>query len=96
MKNKVAENPPVAVAKAYDFVLWLVQKVENFPRSHRFTIGERLAANGLDLLTLLVEASYARQKSELLEAASRKGKRDADATADGQGPEADVGGRLCV
>ena len=52
MKNKVADNPPVAVAKAYDFVLWLVQKVENFPKSHRFTIGERLVANGLDLLTL--------------------------------------------
>ena len=72
MKNKVADNPPVAVAKAYDFVLWLVQKVENFPKSHRFTIGERLVANGLDLLTLLVEASYTRQKRELLETASRK------------------------
>ena len=72
MKNKVADNPPVAVAKAYDFVLWLVQKVENFPKSHRFTIGERLVANGLDMLTLLVEASYTRQKRELLETASRK------------------------
>jgi len=33
MKNKSSENGPLAVSKAYDFVLWLVQKVETFPRS---------------------------------------------------------------
>jgi RNA-directed DNA polymerase len=31
----------VVVGKAYDFVLWLLPKVETFPRSHRFTVGER-------------------------------------------------------
>ena len=72
MKNKSSENGPLAVSKAYDFVLWLVQKVETFPRSHRFTIGDRLATNGLDLLTALVEASYTRDKASLLDAASRK------------------------
>jgi len=57
------------VGKTYDFVLWLLPKVENFPRTHRFTVGERLTMHGLDLLTALVEAAYARQKSELLEEA---------------------------
>jgi hypothetical protein len=66
------DGAPVAVGKAYDFVLWLLPKVENFPRTHRFTVGERLTAHGLDLLTSLVEAGYARQKVELLEQASRK------------------------
>ena len=62
----------MAVGKAYDFVSWLIQKVENFPKSHRFTVGERLTSHGLDLLSMLVEAAYARQKTDLLEQASRK------------------------
>lgn len=70
--KKQDEGVPVAVGKTYDFVLWLLPKVENFPRAHRFTVGERLTSHGLDLLTALVEAAYARQKAELLEQASRK------------------------
>ena len=66
------DGAPLAVEKAYDFVLWLLPKVENFSRNYRFTVGERLTAEGLDLLTSLVEAAYARQKAELLEQASRK------------------------
>ena len=37
-----------------------------------FTVGERLTGNGLDLLTTLVEAAYANDKSELLQDANRK------------------------
>jgi hypothetical protein len=44
------DGPPV-VQKTYTFALWLVKKVENFPRSYRFTIGDRLTAAGLDLPT---------------------------------------------
>ena len=70
--KKPDEGVPVAVGKAYDFVLWLLPKVENFPKAHRFTIGERLTTNGLDLLTSLVEAAYTRDKAGLLDQASRK------------------------
>jgi len=50
-------EPAVVVGKAYDFVLWLLPKVENLPRSYRFTVGERLVANGLNLLLALVKAA---------------------------------------
>jgi hypothetical protein len=60
------------VGKTYDFVLWLLPKVENFPRSFRFTVGDRLAVTGLDLLMLLVEAAYSATKERLLEDANRK------------------------
>ena len=70
--KKQNDDAPVAVGKAYDFVLWLLPKVENFPRNHRFTVGERLTTHGLDLLMSLVEAAYARNKGDLLEQASRK------------------------
>jgi hypothetical protein len=62
----------VIISKSYDFVLWLLTKVKGFPREYRFTVGERLASGGLDLLTVLVEAAYARDKAPLLELAARK------------------------
>ena len=66
------EPVPAIVGRTYDFVLWLLPKVDNFPREHRFTVGERLTANGLDLLTTLVEAAYSKDKLELLQQANRK------------------------
>ena len=70
--KKPNESVPVAVGKTYDFVMWLLPKVENFPKAHRFTVGERLTTNGLDLLIALVEAAYSRDKAALLDQASRK------------------------
>jgi hypothetical protein len=72
MTSEKEASPPVAVGKAYDFVLWLLPKVERFPRSFRFTVGDRLALSGLDMLTLLVEAAYSANKERMLEDANRK------------------------
>ena len=43
----MADEPAVVVGKTYDFVLWLMPKVEKFSRSYRFSLGERLIAYGL-------------------------------------------------
>jgi hypothetical protein len=72
MANEKAVEAPVAVGKTYDFVLWLLPKVEKFPRAFRFTVGERLAQSGLNLLLLLVEAAYSSNKDSALEAANRE------------------------
>jgi len=32
----------IAVGKTYNLVLWIVQKVEKFPKSYRFSVGQRL------------------------------------------------------
>ena len=32
----------LVVRKTYDLVLWIVQKVEKFPKSYRFSVGQRL------------------------------------------------------
>jgi len=63
---------PAMVGRTYEFALWLLPKVDNFPKAHRFTVGERLTANGPDLLTTLVEAAYSRDKAELHKLANRK------------------------
>ncbi len=63
---------PIAVVKAYDLVLWLVPKVEKFARPYRFTVGDRTVNLALDLLLLLVEAAYTRDKAEVLDRANRR------------------------
>lgn len=62
---------PVVVVQTYEFAQWLMAKVENLPRSHRFTLGERMCQSVLDLLLDLTEASYRKDKAALLSRASR-------------------------
>ena len=40
---------PVVVQKAYEFNLWLIEKVQRFPRNHRFGVGDRLLQAVLDV-----------------------------------------------
>ena len=53
------------VTKAYDLVMWLLPQVSKFPRDYRFVLGDRIMNGALDVLELLVEASYERDKREL-------------------------------
>lgn len=57
--------------RAYDLALWLVRKVEKFPRSFRFSVGDRVIARALDLLEALTEAAWASDKAALLDRANR-------------------------
>jgi len=51
-------EPAVVVQKAYDWTLWIVPKVEKFPKSHRFQLGQMLVTESLELLMHLVDATY--------------------------------------
>jgi hypothetical protein len=59
-----------AVTKAYDFTLWLLPHLAKFSRDHRFTLGDRLEEGALEVLELLVEASYSGEKRPLLQRAN--------------------------
>jgi len=63
---------PVVLVKWYDYAKWLLERIENFPKSQRFVLGQRLAGQAMDVLDLLVEASYAREKTEILALTNRK------------------------
>ena len=63
---------PVVLVKWYDDAKWLLERVENFPKRQRFVLGQRLTGQAMDVLDLLVEASYARDKAEILATANRK------------------------
>jgi hypothetical protein len=59
------------VQRAYELTLWLIQRVEKFPRSFRFSVGDRIVARALDLMEVLLDAAYTADKLEPLERANR-------------------------
>jgi len=65
-------EPAIVVQKAYDWNLWIVPKVEKFPKSYRFSIGQTLIASSLELLLSLVDATYQSRNAGSLGAAVRE------------------------
>jgi hypothetical protein len=66
-------NPPTlpqAVQACHEVLLWLIPQLDKFPRVRRFTLGERLEAGLLEVLELLVEAAYTRNKEASLRRAN--------------------------
>ncbi len=61
---------PQAVQACHELLLWLIPQLDKFPRVRRFTLGERLERGLLDVLELLVEAAYTRQKQTPLKRAN--------------------------
>jgi hypothetical protein len=58
------------ITKAYDLVREMTQRVGKFPRGHRFLLGDRILRNVYDVLDLLIEAKYARDKWVVLDRAN--------------------------
>jgi len=67
-----ADDNISVIAKAYDFTLWLLPHLAKFSRDHRFTLGNRLEDGALEVLDLLVAASYTSEKRALLEQANAR------------------------
>jgi hypothetical protein len=63
-------TPPVALEKAYALALWLIEKTGTMPRAHRFTLGDRIYCQSLDLVAALTDATFSRDKSGALQTAS--------------------------
>ncbi len=63
------QMPPV-IQRHYDFLLWLMERVEKFPRSSRFVLGDRIEGTALEILELLIEAAYTRERAGLLRRAN--------------------------
>ena len=58
LENSKRTGP--AVEAHYQFLTWLMPTVEKFPRSHKFTIGDRIEIVALNVLEALIEAPYTR------------------------------------
>lgn len=52
--------------KTYDFLKWLMQTTEKFPKTQRFVLAQRLQQTSFQFYELLVEARRVRPNDELL------------------------------
>jgi hypothetical protein len=52
----------VAALKMEELTLWAIERVAKMPRTYKFELGDRLMDACLELNTLLVEASFVRDK----------------------------------
>jgi hypothetical protein len=59
------------VESCHDLLKWLIPRLDDFPRTRRFTLGAQLETGVLNLLRLLVAAAYTHDKSALLQRANR-------------------------
>ena len=50
-----------AVEAHYRFLAWLVPTIEKFPKSHKFTVGDRIEIIALDVLEALIDATYTKE-----------------------------------
>src|SRR5438309_6027552 len=60
----------IVITKTYDLILWSCHHTSRFPRNHRFVLGERIERNLYDLLEILIQAKYTRNRQILLERAN--------------------------
>lgn len=56
----------LVVSKTYDLIKWACQHISNFPRGYRVTLGDRIELRLYDVLDLLIEARYTRERNEML------------------------------
>jgi hypothetical protein len=56
-----------AVEAHFQFLVWLAQRVEKFPKSHKFTIGDRIQLVALDVLEAPIEATYTKDRAQHLQ-----------------------------
>ena len=59
-----------AIEAHYQFLVWLMLTIEKFPRSHKFTIGDRIEITALDVLEALIEATYTKDRLQHLQQAN--------------------------
>jgi four helix bundle protein len=52
----------------YKTLDWILTTVEKFPKQARFTVGQRLTDNALDIVEHITEAIYAKKRAHILDA----------------------------
>ena len=63
-------EPPVVITKVYDLLLWMIPKLAKFPKNQRYLLGQRIENGLLDILEILIEASFTKEKLNLLRRAN--------------------------
>lgn len=67
-----SRSAPLIITKYYDYLLYLLPQVIKYPKSYRYTLGSRLENTSFDVLEILLEAVYSKNKATLLKQANIK------------------------
>ena len=62
-------NQSPIFSKTYDFILWLLNHTERFPKSERFRLARRLEDAAFDFYELLMRATLIKRKLAVLQQA---------------------------
>lgn len=54
------------VEKHYQLILWMLPKIANFPKDQRFLLADRIERILLDILEMLIEAVYSKDRRGIL------------------------------
>ena len=65
-------NLPRVIDDCHELLKWLIPLLDKFPRSRRFTLGERLESGLLAVLEECIDAAYSKHKRSQLHAANRR------------------------
>lgn len=60
------DQTPLVISKTYDLMVWTVNHTSRFPRSHRYALGLRLENTLYQILDLLIEARFSRERRQSL------------------------------
>jgi four helix bundle protein len=52
----------IVITKTYDLILYLIPQLAKLPRDQKFLLGDRIERILLDILDLLIEAQYSKEK----------------------------------
>lgn len=65
------QDYPVIV-KTYNLTLWYIKKLNSLPKNHRYTLGEKIQNTLLNLLLILSDTIYSKEKKPLLQKANKE------------------------
>ena len=63
---------PQVIDDCHELLKWLIPLLDQFPRSRRFTLGERLESGLLAVLEECIDAAYSKHKRTQLNNANRR------------------------
>ena len=66
----MSNSYPILV-KTYQLTLWYIKKIEKLPKNHRFTLGEKIQNEIIELLLIYSDTIYSSDKKRLLNSANR-------------------------
>ena len=68
MKNESKDVS--ALVRIYDLILWMIPTLDKFPRRQKFLLADRIQTILFDILELIIEAVYTKDKGPALKKAN--------------------------